>query len=76
MEIPEEPDKAVEEHPVHEQQSNTVENGAEPAAGDRDEVMTEADNGIDDEMTIDMDALEEIVGGSSEKNSISIRGDS
>ncbi|TXG61234.1 hypothetical protein EZV62_012597 [Acer yangbiense] len=65
-ETPVESDKASEEAQLH---SNSVENGAEPLPMvDGDEVMVEVEEAdIDDEMTIDMEALEEIV-GPSEKN--------
>ncbi len=62
---PDEPEKASEEPKAH---PNSVQNGVEPMIGDRDEVMTDAEADIDDDMTIDMEAFEEIV-GSSEKNS-------
>ncbi|KAK3210954.1 hypothetical protein Dsin_015660 [Dipteronia sinensis] len=63
---PVESEKASEEAQLH---SNSVENGAEPLhMVDGDEVMAEVEEAdIDDEMTIDMEALEEIV-GPSEKN--------
>uniref|UniRef100_A0A2P2JI68 Serine/threonine-protein phosphatase 4 regulatory subunit 2 n=1 Tax=Rhizophora mucronata TaxID=61149 RepID=A0A2P2JI68_RHIMU len=62
---PDDLDKAKKES---QQQSNSVENGVEPTAGDRDEIMTEVEEAeIEDDMTIDMDAFEEIV-GSSETN--------
>lgn len=61
----EEPEKAVEEQ---KHLSDAVENGIEPIAGDRDEVMTEVEEAdMNDDMTIDMEAFEEIV-GSSETN--------
>ncbi|KAK0570968.1 hypothetical protein LWI29_009232 [Acer saccharum] len=65
-ETPVESDKASEVAQLH---SNSVENGAEPLPMvDGDEVMVEVEEAdIDDEMTIDMEALEEIV-GPSEKN--------
>ncbi|KAK2645895.1 hypothetical protein Ddye_021090 [Dipteronia dyeriana] len=61
-----ESDKASEEAQLL---ANSVENGAEPLPMvDGDEVMAEVEEAdIDDEMTIDMEALEEIV-GPSEKN--------
>lgn len=62
---PDEPEKVSEEPKAH---PNSVQNGVEPMIGDRDEVMTDAEADIDDDMTIDMEAFEEIV-GSSEKNS-------
>lgn len=63
---PEESEKTSEELQLH---SHSVQNGVEPMVGDRDEVMTEVEPAdIDDEMTIDMEALDEIV-GSSETNS-------
>ncbi|KAF3432679.1 hypothetical protein FNV43_RR23781 [Rhamnella rubrinervis] len=63
-----EPDKANEEQKLH---SNSVENGVE-AVGDRDEVMTEVREAdvVDDDMTIDMEAFQDIVGGSSETNTV------
>lgn len=63
---PEKSEKASEAPQPH---SNPVQNGVEPMVGDRDEVMTEVEQAdIDDEMTIDMESLDEIV-GSSETNS-------
>ncbi|GMJ07811.1 hypothetical protein HRI_004450300 [Hibiscus trionum] len=60
-----EPEKASEEA---QPQSNSVQNGVEPTtAGDRDEIMTEVEADIE-EMTIDMDAFQEMV-GPSEANS-------
>ncbi|KAJ0078517.1 hypothetical protein Patl1_24528 [Pistacia atlantica] len=65
MQAPNEAEKPSEELQL---QSNSVQNGVEPIVEDRDEIMAEVDQGdIDDEMTIDMEALEEIV-GSSETN--------
>ncbi|XVE72035.1 hypothetical protein DITRI_Ditri11bG0006400 [Diplodiscus trichospermus] len=58
-----EPEKANDEP---QPQSNSIQNGTEPVAGDRDEIMTEVEADIDD-MTIDMDAFQEMV-GSSEAN--------
>ncbi|KAF2288035.1 hypothetical protein GH714_004027 [Hevea brasiliensis] len=61
-----EPDKAHEEP---QPQSNSIQNGVEPMVGDGDEIMAEVQEAdIDDDMTIDMEAFEEIV-GSSEPNS-------
>lgn len=49
--------------------STLLENGVEPVAGDRDEIMTEVEEAtVDDDMTIDMETIEEIV-RSSETNS-------
>lgn len=63
---PEESEKTSEEPQLN---SHSVQSGIEPMVGDRDEVMMEVEQGdIDDEMTIDMEALDEIV-GSSEANS-------
>ncbi|OAY44591.1 serine/threonine-protein phosphatase 4 regulatory subunit 2-A [Manihot esculenta] len=60
-----EPDKA---HEVPQLQSNSIQNGVEPMV-DGDEIMAEVQEAdIDDDMTIDMEAFEEIV-GSSESNS-------
>ncbi|XP_010087495.2 serine/threonine-protein phosphatase 4 regulatory subunit 2 [Morus notabilis] len=56
---PNEPDGASEEL---KQQSDSVENGIEHAVGDKDEVMVEVEEAdINDNMTIDMEALEDIV---------------
>lgn len=50
-------------------QSTSLENGVEPVAGDRDEIMTEVEEAtVDGDMTIDMETIEEIV-RSSETNS-------
>lgn len=49
-------EKAIEKQ---NQESNITENGTEPLAADKDVVMTEAD--INDEMTIDMEAFEDMV---------------
>lgn len=69
MQTPNEAEKPSEELQL---QSNSVQNGVEPIVEDRDEVMAEIEQGdIDDEMTIDMEALEEIV-GSSETNATPI----
>lgn len=63
---PNEPDKACEEAQL---QTNSIQNGVEPMVGDGDEIMAEVqDADIDDDMTIDMEAFEEIV-GSAEPNS-------
>ncbi|XP_022728477.1 serine/threonine-protein phosphatase 4 regulatory subunit 2 [Durio zibethinus] len=59
-----EPEKSSDEA---QPQSNSIQNGVEPMVGERDEIMTEVEAGIDD-MTIDMDAFQEMV-GSSETNS-------
>ncbi|KAB5512295.1 hypothetical protein DKX38_029323 [Salix brachista] len=69
LEKPVETDKPSEELQV---QSSLVQNGVEPVVvGDGDEIMTEVEEAdIDDDMTIDMEALEEIV-ASSETNSTS-----
>lgn len=68
LEKPAESDKPSEELQV---QSSLVQNGVEPVVGDGDEIMTEVEEAdIDDDMTIDMEALEEIV-ASSETNSTS-----
>lgn len=68
LEKPGESDKPSEELQV---QSSAVQNGVEPVVGDGDEIMTEVEEAdIDDDMTIDMEALEEIV-ASSETNSTS-----
>nr|TKR85926.1 serine/threonine-protein phosphatase 4 regulatory subunit 2 [Populus alba] len=68
LEKPAESDKPIEELQV---QSSLVQNGVEPVVGDGDEIMTEVEEAdIDDDMTIDMEALEEIV-ASSETNSTS-----
>ncbi|XP_011015696.1 PREDICTED: uncharacterized protein LOC105119270 [Populus euphratica] len=66
LEKPGESDKPSEELQV---QSSLVQNGVEPVVGDGDEIMSEVEEAdIDDDMTIDMEALEEIV-ASSETNS-------
>lgn len=50
-------------------QANSVENGVEPAVGDGDEIMAEAEETeVDEGMTIDMETIEEIA-RSSEANS-------
>lgn len=68
LEKPAESDKPSEELQV---QSSLVQNGVEPVVGDGDEIMTEVEEAdIDDDMTIDMEALEDIV-ASSETNSTS-----
>ncbi|KAB2596945.1 serine/threonine-protein phosphatase 4 regulatory subunit 2-like [Pyrus ussuriensis x Pyrus communis] len=63
-----EPDKAIDEPKIH---SDSVQNGVEPVeGGDRDEVMAEVEQAdIDDDMTIAMEAFEDIV-GSSDANSV------
>lgn len=68
LEKPAESDKPSEELQV---QSSLVQNGVEPVVGDGDEIMTEVEEAdIDDDMTIDMEALEDIV-ASSDTNSTS-----
>lgn len=62
---PDEPAKASEELKAH---PNSVQNGVEPMVGDGDEVMTDVEADIDDDMTIDMEAFEEIVGSSEKKS--------
>ncbi|KAF3957142.1 hypothetical protein CMV_017812 [Castanea mollissima] len=62
---PDEPEKASEELEAH---PNSEQNGVEPRVGDGDEVMTDVEADIDDEMTIDMEAFEEIVGSLEKKN--------
>ncbi|KAI5347330.1 PREDICTED: serine/threonine-phosphatase 4 [Prunus dulcis] len=62
-----EPKQATEEPKLH---SDSVQNGVEPMVGDRDEVMAEVEQAdIDDDMTIAIEAFEDIV-GSSETNSV------
>ncbi|KAL6291797.1 hypothetical protein ACE6H2_009307 [Prunus campanulata] len=62
-----EPNKSTEEPKLH---SDSVQNGVEPMVGDRDEVMAEVEQAdIDDDMTIAIEAFEDIV-GSSETNSV------
>jgi serine/threonine-protein phosphatase 4 regulatory subunit 2 len=63
-------EKAGEEEP--EPHLSSVQNGVEAVVvGDRDEVMTDVEEAeIDDEMTIDMEAFEEIVGSSEPKSEI------
>ena len=59
-----------EEEPV--QHRDSAQNGveAEPIVGDKDEIMTEVEEAeTEEDMAIDMEALEEIVVGSSETNS-------
>ncbi|KAA8540375.1 hypothetical protein F0562_024706 [Nyssa sinensis] len=64
---PDEPEKGSEEPHL---QSNSIQNGVEPMVGDRDEIMTEVEEAnVDDDMTIDMETFQEIV-GSSEANSV------
>ncbi|KAK7825372.1 hypothetical protein CFP56_033155, partial [Quercus suber] len=62
---PDEPEKASEELEAH---PKSVQNGVEPMVGDGDEVMTDVQADIDDDMTIDMEAFEEIVGSSEKKS--------
>lgn len=57
IEIPNEPDKVIEDPELR---SDSVQNGVELMIADRDEIMTEVEADVDDEMTIDM-AFEEIV---------------
>lgn len=60
----EEPEKAFEQ-----KLSSAVENGIEPIAGDRDEVMVEVEEAdMNDDMTMDMETFEEIVGSSETNN--------
>lgn len=62
------PNEAEKQSEETQLQSNSVQKGVESIVEDRDEVMTEVEQGdIVDEMTIDMEALEEVV-GSSETN--------
>lgn len=63
-----EPEKASEEPKLH---SDLVQNGVEqPMVSDRDEVMVEVEQAdIDDDMSIAMEAFEDIV-GSSETSSV------
>ena len=56
-----EPEKASGEA---EPQSNSIQNGVEPIVRDRDEIMTEVEEAEMDDMTIDMDAFQEMVGPS------------
>ncbi|GMN44198.1 hypothetical protein TIFTF001_013405 [Ficus carica] len=60
---PSKPDEATEELKP---QSDSAQNGVEHVAGDRDEVMVEVEEegDVNDNMTIDMEALEDIVGPS------------
>ncbi|KAK7312160.1 hypothetical protein VNO77_35817 [Canavalia gladiata] len=60
-----EPDDQEKASEKQNQQTNSAQNGIEPLAADKDEVMTEADTG--DDMTIDMEAFEDVK--SSETNS-------
>ncbi|KAM1184066.1 hypothetical protein ACFX19_002340 [Malus domestica] len=64
-----EPDKAIEEAKIH--SDSVAENGVEPmVSGDRDEVMSEVVQAdIDNDMTIAMEAFEDIV-GPSDANSV------
>ena len=41
--------------------SNSVENGGEPMAAERDEAMSEVVAQVDDRVTMDMDGFEEII---------------
>ncbi|OMO99213.1 hypothetical protein COLO4_13442 [Corchorus olitorius] len=43
-------------------QLNSIQNGIEPMVGDRDEIMTEVEEADIEDMTIDMDAFQEMVG--------------
>ncbi|KAF5442392.1 hypothetical protein F2P56_035055 [Juglans regia] len=69
MQKPDEPEKASEESEGH---TDSAQNGAEPVVGgDKDEVMTDVEEAdIDDEMTIDMVAFEEIVGEAEAKSEV------
>ncbi|KAB2598889.1 serine/threonine-protein phosphatase 4 regulatory subunit 2-B-like [Pyrus ussuriensis x Pyrus communis] len=64
-----EPDKAIEEAKIH--SDSVAQNGVEPmVSGDMDEVMSEVEQAdIDNDMTIAMEAFEDIV-GSSDANSV------
>ncbi|KDP21788.1 hypothetical protein JCGZ_00575 [Jatropha curcas] len=65
MQKPDEVDKACDESQL---QPSSTQNGVQPMVGDGDEIMAEVQEAdIDDDMTIDMEAFEEIV-GSSEPN--------
>ncbi|KAM1270205.1 hypothetical protein ACFX2I_002301 [Malus domestica] len=68
-----EPDKAIEEAKIH--SDSVAQNGVEPmVSGDRDEVMSEVVQAdIDNDMTIAMEAFEDIV-GSSDANSVQTYG--
>ncbi|XP_039000985.1 uncharacterized protein LOC120127040 isoform X2 [Hibiscus syriacus] len=52
------PEKASEEA---QPQCNSIQNGIEPTAGDRDEIMSEVEADIE-EITVDMDAFQEMAG--------------
>lgn len=68
---PDGPPEKESEEPL--QHHDSVQNGveAEPTVGGKDEIMTEVEEAeIEEDMTIDMEALEEIVLGSAETNSI------
>ncbi|GFZ04632.1 hypothetical protein Acr_17g0002040 [Actinidia rufa] len=68
MQKPEEIDKRDEEPQERGEEPqanpNSVQNGVELVAGNKDEAMTEIEEADVDAMTIDMDAFEEIVGSS------------
>lgn len=72
MQKPEEIDKRGEEPQEggEEPQENAIseQNGLEQLTLDKDEVMTEVEADVGDEMTMDMEAFEQIV-GPSESNS-------
>ena len=53
-----EPEKASDEA---QPQSNSIQNGVEPIVRDRDEIMTEVEEAEMDDMTIDMDAFQEML---------------
>ncbi|XP_028091714.1 uncharacterized protein LOC114292006 isoform X2 [Camellia sinensis] len=78
MQKPEEIDKRDEEPQERGEEpqvaSNPVENGVEHVIGGNDEVTTEVEEAdVNDDMTIDMEVFEEIV-GSSESNSVPTTG--
>lgn len=64
------PNESDESEKAEEQKlSNAVENGIEPIAGDGDEVMVEVEEAdMNDDMTMDMETFEEIVGSSETNN--------
>lgn len=69
MQMSNEADKANEQPKLH--SNNSVENGVEAIASDRDETMAEVgEANVDDDMTINMEAFQDIVGGPSETNSV------
>lgn len=70
MQKPDGPEKAIDESEGY---TDSVQNGAEPVEGDKDEVMTDVEEAeIDDEMTIDVEVFEEIVGEAEAKSEATV----